>query len=444
MRTVITYGTFDLFHKGHYNILKRAKEEGDYLIVAVTGETYDAERGKLSVQDSLATRIENVRATGFADKIIVEEYLGQKIPDIINNHVDVLVIGSDWKGKFDHLSKYCEVKYLERTKNISSTEVREKTLKMYRWGVVTEDLDDKECIFECELVSGIHAEGVFAQDQQLADEFRDKFDLNCSFSDYDQFLEAVDIVYVKTGFEKRRHYIEEALKAGKHVVYDTPCTLDPEEEAELRWLAKEKGVVLMEALSTLYLKSFGQLLWMARGNLIGDLVSVKCSITQQMLEEHGVKDFLDICYVPICVIFKILGADFEKIDAKIIQDEEHENTYGLIDFFYKNAFALAELNTDEDAVSELVIQGTRGEIRVPNDWWLVSYFIMKQKGEKRAQNYSSNFEGNGFRYVVQALMKEIRAEESGDTARVTEEESAAILRVLKDVAAKYQNTSEAE
>ena len=99
MTTVITYGTFDLFHQGHYNLLKRAKELGDFLIVGVTGETYDVERGKLSVQDSLATRIENVKATGFADKIIVEEYLGQKIPDIIKYHVDIFAIGSDWKGK---------------------------------------------------------------------------------------------------------------------------------------------------------------------------------------------------------------------------------------------------------------------------------------------------------------------------------------------------------
>ena len=126
MKKVITYGTFDLFHQGHYNILKRAKEQGDYLIVGVTGESYDMERGKLSVRDSLVTRIENVKKTGFADKIIIEEYLGQKIHDVIEYDIDVLVIGSDWKGKFDHLQKYCQVVYLERTKNISSTQLREQ------------------------------------------------------------------------------------------------------------------------------------------------------------------------------------------------------------------------------------------------------------------------------------------------------------------------------
>ena len=82
MKRVITYGTFDLLHYGHINLLKRAKELGDYLIVGITSEQYDKERGKLNVTQSLSERIENVKKTGLADKIIVEEYEGQKIKDI--------------------------------------------------------------------------------------------------------------------------------------------------------------------------------------------------------------------------------------------------------------------------------------------------------------------------------------------------------------------------
>lgn len=115
MTTVITYGTYDLLHFGHIRLLERAKALGDYLIVGITSDDFDKTRGKLNVQQSLAERIEAVRQTGLADKIIVEEYEGQKIDDIQRYGVDVFTVGSDWKGKFDYLNEYCRVVYLERT-----------------------------------------------------------------------------------------------------------------------------------------------------------------------------------------------------------------------------------------------------------------------------------------------------------------------------------------
>ena len=92
MVKVITYGTFDLFHEGHYRLLQRAKALGDYLIVGVTTEKYDLERGKLNVVDSLMTRIENVRKSGFADEIIIEEASGQKVSDVQKYHIDIFTV----------------------------------------------------------------------------------------------------------------------------------------------------------------------------------------------------------------------------------------------------------------------------------------------------------------------------------------------------------------
>ena len=101
MVKVITYGSFDLFHEGHYRLLQRAKALGDYLIVGVTTEAYDKARGKLGVVDSILTRIENVKKTGFADEIIIEESAGQKFSDIKKYNIDIFTVGSDWVGAFD-------------------------------------------------------------------------------------------------------------------------------------------------------------------------------------------------------------------------------------------------------------------------------------------------------------------------------------------------------
>ena len=95
MKKVITYGTFDLLHQGHINLLRRAKELGDWLIVGVTTDNFDLERGKLNTSDNVMKRIDAVRATGLADEVIIEEYRGQKIDDIHKYGVDIFAIGSD-------------------------------------------------------------------------------------------------------------------------------------------------------------------------------------------------------------------------------------------------------------------------------------------------------------------------------------------------------------
>ena len=124
MKKVITYGTYDLLHYGHIKLLERAKRLGDYLIVGVTSDAFDKNRGKLNVQQSVLERVEAIRSTGLADEIIIEEYEGQKIADIKKYDIDIFAIGSDWLGKFDYLKDYCEVVYLKRTDGISSTEIR--------------------------------------------------------------------------------------------------------------------------------------------------------------------------------------------------------------------------------------------------------------------------------------------------------------------------------
>lgn len=255
MKRVITYGTFDLFHKGHYNIIKRAKALGDYLIVGVTSESFDIERGKLNVRDSLIKRIENVRRTGLADEIIIEEYQGQKVSDIIKYDIDVLVVGSDWRGKFDYLKNYCDVVYLERTKNISSTKLRSEGV-IFNMGIATDNIEDNDFVQESKFVSGIHVERVFSENQELAQEFCDKYELGSCWSDYDEFLSDVDIVYIKSSLNKRVEYIEHALKQGKYVISDSPMSLSSEKLRHLFDVARENHVVLIDRMTLVYLRAF--------------------------------------------------------------------------------------------------------------------------------------------------------------------------------------------
>lgn len=123
MKKVITYGTFDLFHIGHLNILRRSKALGDYLVVAVSTDEFNALKGKKCTYP-YEQRAEIVKAIKYVDEVIPENNWEQKADDIRNNNIDVFVMGDDWTGKFDFLKEHCEVIYLPRTEGISTTEIK--------------------------------------------------------------------------------------------------------------------------------------------------------------------------------------------------------------------------------------------------------------------------------------------------------------------------------
>lgn len=130
MKKILTYGTFDLFHYGHLKILERSKQLGDYLIVGVSTDEFNAIKGKKCAY-SYKHRSEIVKAIKYVDEVIPENNWKQKIDDIKNNDIDIFVMGSDWNEKFDDLKEHCEVVYLERTNDISTTEIKANIKKYH-------------------------------------------------------------------------------------------------------------------------------------------------------------------------------------------------------------------------------------------------------------------------------------------------------------------------
>lgn len=429
MKKVITYGTYDLFHRGHYNMLKRAKEAGDYLIVGVTGDNYDIGRGKLSVRDSLATRIENVRNTGFADEIIVEEYLGQKISDIIEYDIDAFVIGDDWKGKFDHLNAYCNVIYLERTKNISSTQLREENFKTYNIGILTDINDDNQIVRDSKLVTGYNVIGVYSENTNLADDFKDKYGLDEAYNSLDKIVEDSDIIFIRNDLEKRYDLIKLALTNDKHVICDPPFTLSVDKERELFDIAKEHNVILMENVKMVHINVFNQLLWMTRGGLIGDIIKFNCAVSKN---DKNIDDlFYDLMALALCPVIKIMGSDYKSLHIKNSRGI-HNIEFSSVIIGYDTGEAVLNVGNQIRVANEMEIIGTKGTIRLKNNWWKANYFELEKVGSNTPEFYNMNFEGNGFKFLLKHMYNMLKNGKIESLGLKTDE-SVKIIEILEKI-----------
>ena len=411
-RIVITYGTFDVLHQGHINLLRRAKELGDWLIVGVTTDNFDLERGKLNTRDSVMKRVQAVKDTGYADEVIIEEYKGQKIDDIQKYNVDVFAIGSDWEGYFDYLKEYCEVVYLPRTQGISSTMLRESQISV-RIGVIGTGSIARRFVPEASFVSGNEISAAYNPDTEACRDFCRTFGIGTAASSLEELLANCDAVYVASPHYTHFEYAKAALEAGKDVFCETPFVLHLAEAKELYAIAEAKRRTLMVAHKTAYCPAFRHLVTMLKSGVIGKIVDINASVTT-LTDERSVK--LDhnrfggsmnenACF-PLLPILKLLGQDVRNINFYSIMKNDVD-MYTKAVFRYDNATASFQVGLGAKTEGNMVISGTKGYIYIPAPWWKTDYFEQRFEDQNLNRKCFFPFMGEGLRYEIREFISHI-------------------------------------
>ena len=436
MKKVITYGTYDLLHQGHINLLRRAKELGDYLIVGVTSDSFDHGRGKLNVRNNVLERVEAVRRTGYADEIIIEDYLGQKIDDIQKYDVDIFAIGSDWKGKFDYLNEYCKVVYLPRTEGVSSTMLRAESQEIFKIGIVGSGRIAKRFVPEAKIVSGVEIVSVFNQNIVEANAFAKEFEINAYSDNYEDFLKNVDAVYVASPHLTHYNYTKHALLSGKHVLCEIPFTLSAAQAQELYDIAEKNNLVLLEASKTAFCPSFNHLVTLVKSGVIGDVVDVKASLSKMVsapirelnadmaggaMNEHAPLNLM--------AIIRLLGKDINKVDfySKV---ENGVDIYTKVNIEYPHATSSATLGIGVKTEGNLVVSGTKGYVYVPAPWWLTDYFEIRYEDQTKNKKFFYSYDGDGLRYEIQEFMSMI-VNNRKSSYKLRRSESIAIAKIIE-------------
>lgn len=439
MIKVITYGTYDLLHRGHIRLLERAKALGDYLVVGVTADDFDKKRGKINVQQSLMERIEAVRAVGIADEIIIEEYEGQKIDDIRRYDIDVFTVGSDWEGKFDYLNDYCRVVYLPRTEGISSSDLRANNRKLII-GIIGEPTYLMKFVRECRYVNGVEIACMYTSNLPVKGRrgsFLQGIDLVKQYSD---MLKLVDAVYIVSHPTQHYEQIKLALTAGKHVLCEMPITVDRQQCEELFELADKQGVLLTGALKTAYSTAYDRFLLLVKSGQIGDVISVDATCTSQkevsnIDQLQRFETWNSLCsWGPVAMlpIFQLLGTGFVKkhITSKVLSKDSCFDLFTKIDFFYPHAVASIKVGKGVKSEGELVVSGTNGYVYIPAPWWKTDYFEIRHEDMNDNKRYFYQLDGEGIRYEIVAFAKSI---ESGKPSTYIEKCTAvAISSVIGD------------
>ena len=414
MKKIITYGTYDMLHIGHINLLTRAKARGDYLIVGVTSDDYDRSRGKLNVSQSQGERMAAIRALDFVDEVILETHKDQKQEDMVRYGIDEFVIGDDWVGKFDYLNQWTKVVYLPRTEGISSTQLRNENIRPIRIGIIGANGDARRFLRELKFVDFVQAHILYDPRKKNIRKVLQKHEVPHTTTDFDTSLESeIDAVYICSDIEEHYDHIRKSLLADKHVLCENPLVLRQEQARELFALAKKKKRLLLMALKTAFAPAFNKLLDELDKGVIGKVREVRATFTSLYDERGFPKRYIRngatslLMSYPSLIVHKIAGKAKEVIF--IDQRNKHYDTANrAITRHKKDVVGIATVGIEMKSEGHAVIAGTKGYIYIPAPWWLTKEFYVRFEDSSREYKFEYAFDGDGLRYMISEFTSLIR------------------------------------
>ena len=271
---------------------------------------------------------------------------------------------------------------------------------------------------EDKYVNGICVTGVCSNNLQEMNNIIKELPYNTN--QYNELIKNVDSVYIKSDIEKHYDLILEALNNNKHVLCESPICEDVQKTKELLKLAKEKNLILMEAIKTAYSTAYSRLILLVKAGKIGNVLSIDavCTDMSQSEKEGNVfKSFDNWGPTALLPIFQLLGTDYKdyRIISHFTDEEKKQDSFTKIDFIYENATASIKVAEGAKSEGELIITGTNGYIYVPAPWWKTDYFEIRYEDASLNKRFFYQLDGEGLRYELVAFAKSVLSKEKSDS-----------------------------
>ena len=325
--------------------------------------------------------------------------------------VDVFTVGSDWIGKFDYLKEFCEVVYLPRTEGISSTMLREAQDDEIKIGIVGAGRIARRFPAEAAVVSSVTISSVFDIERSHAEKLSLDNNISSIADSYEQLVEVVDAVYIATPHLSHYELTRYALEHGKHVLCETPLTLNGNEARELFQLAKKNSLVLIEANKTAFCPAFNHLMTMVKSGLIGEVVDIDASESKvwgdktlrELDPNQAGGSLYEMGSYTLLPIIKLMGTDYSTINFfSRMENGVDVYTKGVIR--YPKAVCSFKLGLGVKTEGNLVISGTKGYAYVPAPWWKTDYFELRYEDQNQNKKFFYKWDGEGLRYEIQEFI----------------------------------------